>query len=63
MEERVKASPLEPPGLKVFLVLLYHVVAFKAAAVAHRLQDFHQANLTGERKRERERWRERWKVK
>ena len=34
-------SPLEPPGLKLILVFLYHVIALKAAAVTQALQNLH----------------------
>ena len=40
--------PLEPPGLKQVLMLLQHAVALEAAAVAHRLQDLRQTDLTGQ---------------
>lgn len=39
--------PLEPPSLEMLLVLLNHVVALKAAAVAQPLHDLHQPNLAG----------------
>lgn len=37
--------PLEPPGFEMLLVLLYHAVALKAAAVAQPLHDLHQPDL------------------
>lgn len=48
--------PLEPPSLKMLLVLLHHVVALKAAAVAQPLHDLHQPNLTGVEGKQQTRW-------
>lgn len=39
----------KPPGLKVLLVFLHHMVALEAAALAQVFQDLHQANFAAGR--------------
>lgn len=46
MQIRMFCFPLEPPSLKMLLMLFYHAVALKAAAVTEPLHDLHQTNLT-----------------